>query len=104
MTHLEYLAEVNNTSFDQNAEWFSNDLKLYHRPKRVKMNIGINASKTIQITFDSGSSWTDFASSKKLDFKDEVTFIISPDDLVNFRCTDGSGVTINHMHIYFKEF
>ena len=102
--HLEFLAEINNESFTQNQEWFSSDLQVHHRPKECIMSVGINANKTVQITFDSGSTWVDFATAKKLDFKDQINLVISPNDLVNFRCTDGSGCTVAHMHIYFKEF
>ena len=89
--HLEFLAEINNESFTQNQEWLSSDLQVHHRPKECIMSVGINANKTIQITLDSGSTWVDFATAKKLDFKDQINLVISPDDLVNFRCTDSAG-------------
>ena len=102
--HLEFLAEINNQSFAQNVEWFSTDLKIYYRPKEVIMNMATAQQKSIQITFDGGSTWVDFATTKKFDFIDQIRFVIRNDDLVNFRCTDGSGVTVSHLHIYFKEF
>jgi hypothetical protein len=83
--HLEFLAELNNQSFSQNEEWFAEDLRVYYRPKECVMSIGTDGNKTVQMTFDSGSTWVDF-------------------DFINFRSTDGSGITVQHMHIYFKEF
>ena len=103
-SHLEFLAEINNSTFAQNAEWFNSDLQLFHRSKECIINIGTNGNKTVQITFDSGSSWVDFATGKKLDFKDQSKIVVSKDDLVNFRTTDGSGIVVQHLHIYFKEF
>ena len=99
-SHLELLVEINNTAFAQNVEWFNNDIRVYYRPRNLKMNLGYTGSKTIQITFNSGTDWIDFASSKKFDFHEQILLIINPDDLVNFRCTDTAGLTIQHTHVY----
>lgn len=102
--HLEFLAEVNNESFAQDVEWFAEDLKIYYRPKEVIMNMATAQQKSVEITFDGGATWASFATSKKFNFIDQIRFVINYGDLINFRCPDGSGITIAHMHMYFKEF
>ena len=102
--HLEFLTELNNQSFSQNEEWFAEDLRVYYRPKECVMSIGTNGNKTVQMTFDSGSTWVDFSTSRKLDFSEQIYLVISDGDFINFRSTDGNGITVQHMHIYFKEF
>jgi len=102
MTLYETLGEIDTQTFAQNVEWFTNDLRVYHRSKRILCNLGTSGSATIQITFNSGSNWADLATSHKFDFKDEFTFIINPDDRVNFRCSSGGGATVGHFHLYFN--
>jgi len=60
--------------------------------------------KHYKVTFDSGSTWVDFSTSRKLDFSEQIHLVINDGDFINFRSTDGSGITVQHMHIYFKEF
>lgn len=98
--HIEPLIEINNQAVTQNEEWLSEDLTVYFRPRRIFMNIGLDGTKTVQITFDSGSTWTDFSTSKKFDFNELIEFTIDPNDQINFRVTDGSGATIQHCHAY----
>ena len=100
--HLEELAEINNTTFTQNVEWFSTDLGVAYKPRRVYMNIGYAGAVIVEITFDGGSSWTLFSDSKKSDFKDEINFIINPTDQINFRTSSGAGITVQHLHIYMQ--
>ncbi len=100
--HLEPLAELDTTTFAQNIEWFSTDISVAYRPRRVYMNLGYDSSVVVEITFNGGDTWTLFSAAKKSDFKDEISFIIHDTDLVNFRTTTGAGVTIQHLHIYIQ--
>ena len=103
MGDLELFAEINNGTFAQNIEWFASDLTVASRPKLINMNLATDSSVTIQITFDSGATWVDFASTKKQDFWELHQFIVTPDDTVNFRVTDAGGVTVQHFHGYYSD-
>ncbi len=64
------------------------------------MNMCLDAQATIEMTLDGGSVWFQLSTSKKLDFKDIIQFVMSPDERLNMRCPDVGGCTIYHGHIY----
>lgn len=103
MGDLELFAELANSTIAQNIEWFASDLTVASRPKLIKMNLSTSASVTIQITFDGGATWVDFASTKKQDFWELHEFIVTPSDLINFRVSDVAGVTVQHFHGYYSD-
>lgn len=96
----ELVGEISNHTFTQNQEFFANDLRIYNRSKMIYMNLSTLGNQIIQLTFDGGTNWIDMSDSKKFNFIDFIRFFLDPNESLNFRCTDISGVTVQHLHVY----
>ena len=79
-------------SKSQNEEWFTMDISP-RQSGTMHIQYSLTASKSIQITFDSGANWVDLDKTSK----DELVrkeIICKSGDQINMRITTGSGGTV----------
>lgn len=95
---IQNLITLVNQTFNQNDEWFPVDLRV-DKDMVIFINIAITGNKSIQVTFDSGANWVDFALTKALEYKDTIQIQLGSDSRFNMRFIDSPPSTVQRVSI-----
>ncbi len=94
---FEELADVSG-AFNINDEFFPSDLTFEDTPEDVmrvaQVQITTDQTSTIQITFNSGTTWVNINNAVAINGLATFTFIVRKDTLLNFRNTDVAGLAV----------